>query len=245
MAQRDEIVSFLDRTLDIESVPDPYCPNGLQIEGTSQVTKIGLAVDACLESFRALSDCQLILTHHGLFWPSIKSLTGPLRRSIGFLIERDINLYSAHLPLDVHDVYGNNAVLLKALGWMPQERFDQVGWIAQGPASPLTSVAQDLDKLLENPGRLLAFGPSQVKRLAVSSGGGSIGLLANAKAAGADLLITGEATHPIYHAAQEMGMNLILAGHYLTETWGVKALGPLLEKAFDVSTRFIDLPTGL
>lgn len=244
MALRDELVGYLDKLLKVDEVPDPYCPNGLQVEGEALVHKVGLAVDACLQSFEALADCQLIITHHGLFWPAIKKITGPTRASIGFLIERNIGLYSVHLPLDVHDTYGNNVVLLEKLGWQPAERFDQVGWIGEGRDVSSQELQEELSALLGSSVRLLAFGGERIKRLAVSSGGGSIGILSSAKAAGADLLITGEASHPIYHACKEMGMNLILAGHYQTETWGLRALAPLLEKQFDLSTSFVSFPTG-
>jgi dinuclear metal center YbgI/SA1388 family protein len=244
MASRDDIVAFLDQELAVKEVADPYCPNGLQVEGSGEVQTVGLAVDACLQSFEALADCQLIITHHGLFWPSLKSVTGPIRRSLGFLIQHDISLYGVHLPLDVHAEYGNNVRLLRRLGWEPSERFDQVGWLAEGQESSPEHVARDLEAVLGSKVRLLAFGGSKVRRLAVSSGGGSIGLLVSAQKAGADLVITGEASHPIYHAAKELGVNLILAGHYHTETWGVQALGPLLEEKFGVTTRFVDFPTG-
>jgi dinuclear metal center YbgI/SA1388 family protein len=243
MACRDTMVAWLDAELAVQEVPDPYCPNGLQVEGGRDIEKVGLAVDACLQSFEALSDCQMIITHHGLFWPSIRKVTGPIRRSLGYLMERDINLYSVHLPLDVHPEHGNNVCLLRRLGWEPRERFDQVGWVAEGRQSTAEHVARELEAILGQV-RLLPFGQPAVRRLALSSGGGSLGLLHSAVQAGADLLITGEASHPIYHAARELGLNLILAGHYKTETWGVQALGPLLEQRFGVTTRFVDFPTG-
>ena len=244
MASRDDIVRFLDHLLAIAEVPDPYCPNGLQVEGSAEVSRVGLAVDACQQTFEALSDCQLILTHHGLFWPSIKRITGPTRRALGLLFENNISLYSAHLPLDVHAEYGNNVVLLRQLGWEPYERFDQVGWLGKASVSSPEAVAQKLEGVLGSSVRLLKFGGDAVSRIALSSGGGSIGLLHSAKAAGADLLLTGEASHPIYHAARELELNLILAGHYQTEIWGVRALGALLEQEFNVKTRFVDFPTG-
>lgn len=243
MAKRDDIVHFLDQVLEVKDVKDPYCPNGLQVEGCDEVEKIGFAVDACQQTFEALSDCHMIITHHGLFWPSVKNIKGPMRRSLGMLFENNINLYPVHLPLDVHAEYGNNVQLIRALGWTSEERFDQVGWIATGPSATREVLCAKLDELLGSSVRLLAFGERDITRLAVSSGGGSIGLLHSAKAAGADMVITGEASHPIYHAAKEMGMNLVLAGHYATETWGVKALMPLLEREFGVQTRYVDFPT--
>jgi len=245
LAQRDDIVNFLDQVLEIDQVKDPYCPNGLQVEGTSTVERIGFAVDACQQSFKALSDCQMIITHHGLFWPSIKSVRGALRKSLGLLMDNDINLYPVHLPLDVHAEYGNNVQLIRALGWSVEDRFDSVGWTASGKTTLAQDLSLELQKVLDSPVRLLAFGKPEVSKIAVSSGGGSIGLLHSAYQAGADLLITGEASHPIYHAAKELGINLILAGHYATETWGVKALMPLLEREFGVQTKFVDIPTLL
>lgn len=244
MPTRDELVTFLDETLQVREVPDPYCPNGLQVEGREQVRKVGFAVDACIQTFEALADCDMIVTHHGLFWPSIKRVTGPMRRSLAFLLEREITLYPVHLPLDVHAEYGNNVQLMRQLGWNAEERFDQVGWLGTGPSKTPEELRTELEELLSSPVRLLAFGRDKVERLAVSSGGGSIGLLASAVQAGADLVITGEASHPIYHAAKEMRINLILAGHYQTETWGVKALQKLLGERFGVETRFVDFPTG-
>lgn len=246
--RRDDIVAFLDTLLEIHEVDDPYCPNGLQVEGSEEVYKIGLAVDGCLQTFEALTDCQMILCHHGLFWPSIKRITGSMRHSLGVLFEHNISFYGAHLPLDVHHEYGNNVQLLRRLGWKPVERFDQVGWIGEGLEKSCSEIARDLEAVLGSSVRLLEFGPREearpVRRLAMSSGGGSIGLLVSAKQAGADLVVTGEASHPIYHAAKEMGVPLILAGHYLTETWGVQALGRVLEEEFSVTTRFVDFPTG-
>jgi dinuclear metal center YbgI/SA1388 family protein len=243
MVKRDKIVGFLDHVLKLDEVDDPYCPNGLQVEGTDVVQKIGFAVDACMQTFEALSDCQMIITHHGLFWPSIKRVKGPMRKSLGFLLEHNINLYPVHLPLDVHAEYGNNVQLIRALGWQSEERFDAVGWTAVGQTTTRDEVVAKLESTLGSKVRLLPFGEDAVNRLAVSSGGGSIGLLHSSKRAGADLLITGEATHPIYHAAKELGINLVLAGHYATETWGVKSLMPLLEREFGVETRFVDFPT--
>ena len=243
MAQRSEIVDFLDRVLEVKTVPDPYCPNGLQVEGSENVQTIGMAVDACVQSFEALQDCQMVITHHGLFWPAVKSIKGPIRQSLGFLFERNMNLYSVHLPLDVHAEYGNNVQLLRKLGWQAEERFDKVGWIGEGQTTDRDNLCQDLEKLLDAKVRLLAFGKPEVSKVAMSSGGGSIGLLVSAQAAGADVVVTGEASHPIYHAAKEMGINLILAGHYKTETWGVQALRPLLEREFGVETKFVDFPT--
>ena len=243
MASRDEIVRFLDQVLEVKEVKDPYCPNGLQVEGKESVQKIGFAVDACQQTFEALQDQDMIITHHGLFWPSVKSIQGAMRKSLAYLFKNDINLYPVHLPLDVHAVYGNNVQLIKALGWQVEDRFDAVGWTATGDEVSVSQLHEKLEVVLGSPVRLLPFGSDTVSHIAVSSGGGSIGLLHSAMGVGAQALITGEASHPIYHATKELGINLLLAGHYATETWGVKSLMPLLEREFGVSTKFVDFPT--
>jgi dinuclear metal center YbgI/SA1388 family protein len=241
MAQLHDMVLFLDHLLDTARVPEKYATNGLQVEGAANVERVGLCVDASLETFTALSDCQLIVVHHGLFWPTASRITGALHRSLKFLLERNIALYASHLPLDVHADVGNNAQIVEQLGLKLGTLFPPVGYLAD-----CDSTAAQLHQLVEQKignARLLDFGP-HVRKIAVSSGQASVGMVDQAKAAGVDLLLTGEASHPIYHAAQEAGLGVILAGHYATETWGVKALGQRLEQAFSVRTRFVDVPTG-
>jgi dinuclear metal center YbgI/SA1388 family protein len=239
-----ELVAYLDDLLRIREFRD-HTSNGLQVEGVPQVERVGFAVDACLQSFEALSDCQMIVVHHGLFWPSIDRVTGPLQRRLGFLLQRGIGLYVSHLPLDRHPQLGNNAQLLKLLGLDPAEEFGEVGWLGEFPRPrPLAEVVRHLEEALGSGVRALGFGPEEVSRLAVCSGGAGLGYLAEAVRLGADAFLSGEASHPVYHAAREAGMNVLLGGHYATETWGVKALMPVLEEAFGVETRFADFPTG-
>lgn len=244
MAELQAIVDYLDELLATRLVPDKYCPNGLQVEGRGPVEQVGFCVDACLQTFELLSDCQLVVVHHGLFWPSFDRVTGPLYRSLGYLIERGMALYCSHLPLDAHRELGNNAQLLKLLDLLPEEPFAPVGWTARLP-EPTTAqaLAARLEPALGGL-RLLDFGAPRVERIAVSSGQASPGMIAQARGMQCDLLLTGEASHPLYHAAREAGMNVILGGHYATETWGVQALRPVLERQFGVATRFVDVPTG-
>ncbi|MBI3927274.1 MAG: Nif3-like dinuclear metal center hexameric protein [Armatimonadetes bacterium] len=245
MPRSPEIVAFLDEYLRTREVPDSYCPNGLQVEGEARVSRVGFCVDACMQTFEQLADCQLVVVHHGLFWPSVSRVVGPVREQLRFLLQRGMGLYCSHLPLDKHREVGNNARLLKLLDLEPEEEFGPVGWTG----SFGTPVSRDaiLDRLappLGNSVRLLPFGPETVGKIAVSSGSGSIGMVAEAVRLGAGMFLTGEAGHPIYHAARELGMNVLLGGHYATETWGVRALMPVLEERFGVETRFVDVPTG-
>ena len=241
--QRNELVQFLDEYLCHSEVKEPYGTNGLQVEGKAEVKRVGFAVDACLQSFQALEDCDFVIVHHGLFWPSIRSIKGAMKKNLAFLFERDISLYASHLPLDVHPEVGNNAGLIAEMGWAQGERFDAVGYFAEGPARSRQEFLEwGQDKL--GAVRLLEFGPEKIERVAVSSGGGSLGMLSAAKKGGAQLFLTGEASHPIYHAAKEMEMNVMLGGHYATETFGVRALQRLLEERFQLDTGWVDFPTG-
>lgn len=242
MAKLSEIVRFLDERLDTRNVPEPYGTNGLQVEASDEVTRVGFAVDACLESFGMLHDCQLVIVHHGLFWPKISRVTGTMAAIIGQLFRQGTSLYASHLPLDVHPELGNNAQILAQLGFERGAMFPPVGYLADVALS-----LAELHSLVEGrigPARLLPFGSEQVTRVAVSSGQASVGMVDQAVSAGAQVMITGEAGHPIYHAAQQAGLSIMLAGHYQTEIWGVKALMPELEKTFRVQTRFVDIPTG-
>lgn len=244
MARTFEIVRYLDDLLRIKEFKD-HTANGLQVEGSPEVSRVGFAVDACLWAFEALEDCQMIVVHHGLWWPSVDRLAGADHRRVRALLKGDVNLYVSHLPLDRHPQVGNNAQLLQRLELTADEEFGDVGWLGEYPAGvPRDEFVGRVRALLGDGVRVLPFGRERVARIAVCSGGGGLSFMNKAVAMGADLYLTGEASHPIYHAAREAGMNVVLGGHYATETWGVRALMPLLEEGFGVETRFADHPTG-
>lgn len=237
-----DIVRYLDQLLQTATVPEAYATNGLQIEASQDIQSIGFAVDACQQSLQALSDCQLMVVHHGIFWPKISRLTGPVGQLVGRHYAQGVSLYASHLPLDVHPEVGNNAQMIARLGLERGELFAPVGYLCQ-----LDQNREELHTQVEQkigPARMLPFGPERITRLAVSSGQASVAMVDQAIAAGAQALLTGEAGHPIYHAAQQAGLNILLAGHYQTEIWGVLALEKLLQQEFSVKTRFVDIPTG-
>lgn len=243
MAELHALVRYLDALLNTAGVTEPYGTNGLQVEASTEVRQVGFAVDASEQTFAELSDCQLIVVHHGLFWPKIGRVTGVMARLIGSLFARGCSLYASHLPLDVHERLGNNAQIIETLGLARGELFPPVGYLAEVSAALPDFVASVRACIWEN-ARVLDFGPGQLTRVAVSSGQASVSMVDQAVAAGAQALLTGEAGHPIYHAARHAGLNVILAGHYQTEVFGVRALMPVLEKEFGVQTRFVDIPTG-
>lgn len=252
MASRDEIVAFLDEYLSINSFPDKS-RNGLQVEGKEEVEKIAFAVDACMDTFvkaRALGSDMLIV-HHGLIWGGIEYVRGLVQKRLKFLLENEMNLYATHLPLDVHPEVGNNAKLLKLLDLEPKEPFGEYNGISIGYISefeepkPLPLVAQILvEKLKTEYVKAYEFGVEEIKSVAVVSGRGGFAI-PEAIEKGVDLFITGEFLHDDYHTAKEGKLTVIAAGHYATETLGVKALMPVLREKFGVKTAFIDNPTGL
>ncbi|MGI5842744.1 MAG: Nif3-like dinuclear metal center hexameric protein [Candidatus Xenobium sp.] len=239
-----EVVRYLDDLLRKDEFKD-FTHNGLQVEGAPEISKVGVAVDACMATFEDLADCGMILVHHGLWWPSVDRITAADRRRLAFLLGREINLYVSHLPMDRHPQLGNNAVLLRGLGLEPAREFGEVGWVGEFDTPvPREDLLLKVQTLLEGPVRTLDFGSPEISSLAVCSGSGGVDYMLKACDLGADAYLTGEASHAIYHAAREAGMNVLLGGHYATETWGVKALCPLLQEAFGLETRFAAQPTG-
>ena len=251
MADLTQIVRYTDKFLRISEVSDwPNALNGLQIENSGRVTKIGAAVDASTRAFEeaAKQDVSLLIVHHGLFWPGLKPVTGSLRRQLQCAFENDIALYSAHLPLDLHPQVGNNAQLAAALGFKSTTPFfEEKGELIGVKARSLLSRAEILRRLTKSLGhkpKTFAFGPAKPKTVGIVTGaaGGEIYRVAAEKI---DMFITGEAPHWAAVAAQELGIDLVLGGHYATETFGVKALAAHLSKRFRIPWTFIDLPTGL
>ncbi len=241
-----KLVEFLNKELDIGSIEDDSL-NGLQIECTREIKKIGLAVDARMETFKraAKENVDLLIVHHGLFWNKKERITNIMYNRVKFLMDHNIGLYVCHLPLDKHNKYGNNAELVRVLGGKVKKVFDDYCYIGvlQKPVS-FTNFVAKVDKKLDTDVVFRTFGKKMIKSFCVCSGGGMFHLF-NLKEGDADVFITGDASHTITPHAEEMGVNLIFAGHYATETWGVKAVGKLLEKKFKLKTVFIDVPTGL
>jgi dinuclear metal center YbgI/SA1388 family protein len=251
MASLSEIVSYTNRFLRIRDVGDwDHALNGLQIENSGRITRIGAAVDV---STRVLTEAQkrdvdLLIVHHGLFWPGLQSIQGALRRQLRLAFENDIALYSAHLPLDIHPRVGNNAQLLAALGLKSarpflEEKGQPVGLKIRASLSR-SELVRKLQKALNGPVKVFGFGPKQTRAIGVVTGaaGSEVYRVADEEI---DTFITGEAPHWAAVAAEELGMNLLLGGHYATEVFGVKALVAHLSKRFRVPWEFIDCPTEL
>ena len=251
MTTLNEIAQYTDSFLRIAECRDwANAHNGVQVENSGKVTKIGAAVDASTRAFTAAAErgIDLLLVHHGLFWPGVQAITGAFRRQIALLFEHDIALYSAHLPLDVHPLVGNNAQLAVSLGLENTEPFlelkGQLAGVKSHVAMPREELARRLEHSLGGAVKLVAGGPAVTSAIGVVSGGAGSEIYAVARE-GIDTFITGEAPQWAAVAAEELGVNLFLGGHYATETFGVKALAAHLSERFGVPWEFISAPTGL
>jgi dinuclear metal center YbgI/SA1388 family protein len=251
MASLSDIVSCTDRFLRIRDVGDwDNALNGLQVENSGRVTRIGAAVDV---STRVLTDAaeqdvDLLIVHHGLFWPGLQPVRDALRRQLRIAFENDIALYSAHLPLDIHPRLGNNAQLVAAIGLKSarpflEEKGQPVGLKIRVSLSRSELVSK-LQKALNVPVKGFGLGPKRTRAIGVVTGGAGSEIYRMAEE-GIDTFITGEAPHWAALAAEELGVNLLLGGHYATEVFGVKALAGHLSKRFRVPWQFIDCPRGL
>ncbi len=252
MAELREMVEHLDDYLRIGEVPDyPGAMNGLQVENRAPVEKVAAATDACLATIEAAAaeGAQLLLVHHGLFWGDPRPVVGPLYRRLRALLEGDLALYSAHLPLDVHPEVGNNVLCARALGLEVEGRFGrhrEVEGIGVWCAADLPR-AELVGRVREAVGaepHLIAGGPGHVRRVGIVTGGAA-SLIEQAHEEGLDTFITGEGAHHTHHQATELGLNVIYAGHYATETFGVRALAERLAGRFGLEWTFLDQPTGL
>ncbi len=246
---RKELCGFLAETLGIAAINDYSC-NGLQVQGASQLQRVGLAVDACMDTFSLAVHhaCQLLLVHHGIIWGGLTGITGAVHTQVRYLIEHDLNLFAAHLPLDCHPTLGNNAQLAAMIGLQRLKPFGLYKGCTIGFEGTLAravsrdALAGKLSRALGAPCTVLPFGKEPIRRIAVVSGGGG-DELAEAIEKGIDCFITGEPSHKNYHAAREAKTTVIYAGHYYTEKCGVQAVGRLVEKTFGIETMFLDVPT--
>jgi dinuclear metal center YbgI/SA1388 family protein len=249
-----DLTGYLDAYLRIGEVPDePNAVNGLQAENASGAAgRIVAAVDASLATIAgaAAPIPTLLLVHHGLFWDGNVPLTGRRYHRIRALLEHDIALYAAHIPLDVHAEVGNNHVLGRALGLQAMVPFDVYRGVPIGVRGtlehplPRGALAAKVKGLLGGEVKVIPGGPPECSRIGIITGGAG-GRIAAAREAGLDTYLTGEGAHHTFFDAMELGVNALYAGHYATETVGVKALAAHLAEKFGLPWEFHDHPTGL
>ena len=248
---RDELVAFLDEYLQISAYPDKSS-NGLQVEGKEEVERVAFAVDTTLKTIEraAKAKADMLIVHHGMIWGGLGYITGMHYKRLRALMENGLNLYAAHLPLDVHPEVGNNVELLRLLGLEPKGPFGEYRGLSIGywgefeEPQPIEKVAQIIAEKLDATVKTYEFGKREIKTVGAVSGAGAFAL-EEAWKKGIDLLITGEFGHADYLTAIDLPQSVLVAGHYKTETLGVRALMGLLKERFGLDVFFIDEPTGL
>lgn len=252
MAQLKALIESANQWLNLDEIPDyPGAVNGLQLENDGEVALIVAAVDACLPVVREAANrgADLLVVHHGLFWSGTQPFTGSQHEKLKIAMDHNLAIYSAHIPLDVHPELGNNARMAQALGWGDTTPFFPWKGIELG----LRHEGEfDRGDLLENVSKatganahLCPGGPEVVRNVGLITGGAGSEIFA-AAATGIDTFITGEGPHWSYTAAEELGINVIYAGHYATETFGVKALAERWCGEYPgLEWEFVDHPTGL
>lgn len=251
------IAPWLDDLLEVATTPDyGGAMNGLQFDHGGPVTRIAAAVDASLRAVEQAADsgANLLLVHHGLFWAGAQPVRGALHRKYRLLVERDIAVYSAHLPLDRHAELGNNVLLARELGlqptstWLPYKGVP-IGVVADTDVAT-ANLAQRAREFAAAHGHHTVVTPHDVhrrsRRIAICSGGGaSSESLREALAIGADTLLVGEGPHHTAVDAADLGLVVIYAGHYATETLGVRALAERVATRWGLPWSFLPGPSGL
>jgi len=247
-------VSLIELELELKQVLRPeqfkdYCPNGLQVEGRKEVSKLVTGVTACQELIDAAAEAgaDALLVHHGYFWRGEdQSISGIKKSRIETLLNHDMSLLAYHLPLDVHREFGNNVQLAKVLGI---EIDGELGRQNNHPIGLVGSIGEDMnfeslkaliaDKLDRQP--LAIEGDSTPIRSIAWCTGAAQNYIELAVAAGVDAYITGEVSEPTVHIARESGIHFFSAGHHATERYGVQAVGRYLASKFDLDHQFIDI----
>ena len=241
----NELQTYLTKIFQPEKFND-YCPNGLQVEGKSEIHKIVTGVTASMALLEAARNAgaDAILVHHGYFWRGEnQAITGNKKRRIAFLLQNDINLFAYHLPLDAHAEFGNNVMLGKALG------LPITGYLDDKNILPYAELKQPktLQNLVEDIGVKLGRAPQvigepnkSIKTIAWCTGAAQ-SYIEQAIGANIDVYLSGEISEQTVHSARESATSYIAAGHHVTERYGVQALGAHLAQKFDLAHEFIDI----
>jgi len=252
IAKLDDMVGYLNELFAVDSTPDySMAYNGLQLANTGQVAKIAVAVDSTEPVIQKAADfgADLLIVHHGMFWQGVRMLVGADYRKLKLAMDQNMAVYSVHIPLDIHPEYGNNILLAKSLGLLNAVPFGDWKGVSIGFKEQRGDLLDEfLIKVEDAVGQkvLCARGrkSSDVGVVGVITGSAGSEIERVAKE-GVDTLVTGEGPHWSHGLAEELGVNLIYAGHYATETFGVKAIGRILEEKYPVECVFIDHPSGL
>ncbi|MDG0996416.1 MAG: Nif3-like dinuclear metal center hexameric protein [Gammaproteobacteria bacterium] len=226
-----------------------YCPNGLQVEGRSEVKKLATGVTASLAFIEQALEwgADALLVHHGYFWKhEDATITGIKKRRLQRLLTQDVSLLAYHLPLDAHPEVGNNACLAALLGIDDLEPLQagvrrSVGNVGSLPENmKVADFVTRCEQVLGRDVLHINSGAATIRRVALCTGGAQT-MIDDAIRVQADLYLSGEISEQTVHIAREAGIHFIAAGHHATERYGAEALGAHLEQEFNLIHRFFDI----
>ncbi|GAA5784089.1 Nif3-like dinuclear metal center hexameric protein [Chitiniphilus shinanonensis] len=242
---REQLTDYIGQLLQIDRFKD-YCPNGLQVEGRREITRLATAVTASLAAVEGAvaAGADALLVHHGYFWKNESApVVGTKKARIGTLLAHDINLLAYHLPLDAHETLGNNAQLAQRLGLVADGRCGDQDLVWLGaPAAPLTlgEFAAHAAEALERQPLVIGDTGRTLRRVAWCTGGAQ-GYFHELATRDIDCFVTGEASEFVTHLARESGVAFVAAGHHATERYGVRALGAHLAERFALDLVHLDI----
>ena len=245
-----QLSHYLDNLLEINSIRDaPQALNGLQIQNRGEIKKIGLAVDLCQATIDLAIEkqCQMLFVHHGAFWSGLQPIRGKHYEKLSTMMQANLGLYSAHIPLDLHPVYGNNRALADLIELENLETFGEYDGAKIGLKGTIqTTSSENLAKKLEKKlgSRVKIIGEGKINTVGLVTGGAA-DIIKQAIQEKLDCFITGEGSNHHFHEAIEGNCILIFAGHYATETGGVKSIGKHLREKFGIESEYLHYPTGL
>jgi dinuclear metal center YbgI/SA1388 family protein len=251
------VAAHLDGLLQTDAFPDyAGALNGVQFANRGPIRGIAASVDISTRVIEraARAGANLLIVHHGLFWGGAQRVTGPAYERFRLLVEHDLAVYASHLPLDAHPTFGNNVLLARTLGLEPAGGFARYKTVEIGVRGASDVETDELFRRADEFARvhggaargvLIRMGRRTLRWGICTGAGASSDTLAEAQALGLDTLIVGEGPHHTAVAAEEAGLAMIYAGHYATETLGVRAIADHLTSTFGIPSTFIDAPTGL
>jgi dinuclear metal center YbgI/SA1388 family protein len=243
---RDELSRYLEQLLEASRFRD-YCPNGLQVEGRTQIASIvtGVTASAALIEQAVAVGADAILVHHGYFWRGEDArVVGTRRARLSLLLANEINLYAYHLPLDAHPELGNNAQLALRLGFRELGRAAEQEVLSWGEVEAETTageLARHIEARLARSPLLIGDPARTIRRIAWCTGAAQ-GYFEQALALGVDAFLTGEISEQQVHLARESGVAFFAAGHHATERYGVQAVGERLARDLGLVHRYVDVP---
>lgn len=249
MVKRDVLIAYLHDFLEVKKIKDG-CPNGLQVEGREDISRIVTSVSASVELFEkaAAMKADAIMVHHGMLWNKLDPVVrGGQRKRLKVLLENNMNLLGYHLPLDCHQTIGNNVLGAKGLGLREITPFGEyrsqiIGFKGRFTKKvPARAFFSRVRALYGSIPQILPYGPDAISTVGVISGGAQEDVYEAVKA-GLDAYVTGEISEFVVQVCKEAGLHYAAAGHYATERLGIRALGEHVQRKFKVRVDYVDVP---